>query len=239
MRFSRQLAVFQTFSIGAILLFSVSCSLSCRRGGQRLSDGTLDREGFFSGSLGTLASLRDTVWPCGKPYCAGDLVLRCGNSLASRSVRFLDKDGCFSHIGILACKEGQWVVVHAVPGEAEPPGSPEYIKAEPLQDFLLPDRASAWGVYRYVDSYVAEKASEVALELYRKKLVFDHSYDLSDPGRMYCSELIIYSYLSQGVDFSLEGRDLSFMPGISSKVVFPSDIIRHEGMVPIYFSKTP
>lgn len=195
------------------------------------------REEVFSGKREIADSFDHATWPCGKPYCPGDLVLRCGNSLASRSVRFLDKDGCFSHIGILVCKEGEWLVVHAVPGEADPPGSPEYIKAEPLRDFLLPDKALVWGVYRYMDSCVSERASEVAWEQYRKKLVFDHSYDLADPSRMYCSELIIYSYLSEGVDFSLKGRDLSFLPGISAKVVFPSDIIRHEGMVPIYFSQ--
>lgn len=241
MRFSRLLAVFRVFSIGATLLFFMSCFLSCRDGIQVRIQGVSDKgrgeKEVLSGNLGMVDSFDHAIWPCGKPYFPGDLVLRCGNSLASRSVRFLDKDGCFSHIGILVCKEGEWLVVHAVPGEADPPGSPEYIKAEPIRDFLLPDKALVWGVYRYADSCVSEKASEVAWEQYRKKRVFDHSYDLADPDRMYCSELIIYSYLSQGVDFSLEGMDLSFMPGISAKVVFPSDIVRHEDVVPIYFSK--
>lgn len=210
------------YFLGLLIVF---VGVSCRSSGHGS-----DENGFWGKDSNGRGSVTFRKGEEDWDFQEGDLVLRCGRSVASRSVRFLDKDGIYSHIGILARQDTGWVVVHAVPGESVPAGSPEYIKAEEVESFLSPSKAEIWGVYRYEDSVVASAAAREAWRIYEKRLLFDHGYDLEDTSSMYCSELVIYSYLSQGVDLSLEKREIPFLPGLSGPVVFPSDIIRSPGV---------
>ena len=66
----------------------------------------------------------------------GDLAFRRGRSFESRAVLEADSGGLYSHVGILARRDGQWRVVHAVPGEREEGDSIDRVKVESLEAFF-------------------------------------------------------------------------------------------------------
>ena len=58
---------------------------------------------------------------------SGDIVFRQGSGLTSRIVQKADKNGIYSHVGIvLRDKNGDCLVIHAVPGEPDFKGDVDY-----------------------------------------------------------------------------------------------------------------
>lgn len=164
--------------------------------------------------------------PENTPFREGDLVLRCGWGYQSRVVT-QSSASLYSHIGILHYDslDQQWQVVHAVPNEA-PQTEPDYLKAEPIEVFFAPDRASrgAWMRIDCNDS-VAQAATRYALRKVSDRVVFDDHYRLSDTTRMYCTELVWQAYLHQGIDISSGSRHQ--VPDLFSKdgsCIYPLDI---------------
>ena len=74
-------------------------------------------------------------------FSDGDLAFRRGTGFMSRIVVAADKNGTYSHVGILKKMQGEWHVIHAVPGEPEFKGDPDRVKIEPLTRFFTPDTA--------------------------------------------------------------------------------------------------
>ena len=156
----------------------------------------------------------------------GDLVLRCGYGAESKVVTEASQS-IYSHIGILHYDSptAQWQVIHAVPGEAEK-GEPEWMKAEPINEFYAYDRASC-GAWMRVDcsDSIAASAARYAMQKVAEKVEFDNDYLLSDTTQIYCTELVWQAYLHQGIDLS-EGHRHE-VPSIFSKdgaCIFPCDI---------------
>ncbi|MBO7570365.1 MAG: hypothetical protein J6T11_08480 [Bacteroidaceae bacterium] len=156
----------------------------------------------------------------------GDLVLRCGNGAESRVVTEAS-NSIYSHIGILHYDtlQAQWMVIHAVPGEAER-GEPEYLKCELLSEFYAADRAVR-GAWMRVDcpDFMAAEAAWYALRKVEERVEFDNEYLLSDTTQIYCTELVWQAWLHQGVDLS-EGHRHE-VPDLFSKdgeCIFPCDI---------------
>ncbi|MBO4673373.1 MAG: hypothetical protein J5616_03390 [Bacteroidaceae bacterium] len=156
----------------------------------------------------------------------GDLVLRCGYGAESQVVTEASQSA-YSHIGILHHDSlaDEWMVIHAVPGEAER-GEPEYVKCEPLAHFYAADRAvsGAWMRVNCADS-IAGAASRYAWSKAKAQVEFDNDYQLSDTTQLYCTELIWQAYLHQGIDLS-DGHRHS-VPTLVCKdgeCIFPSDI---------------
>ena len=137
----------------------------------------------------------------------GDLVFRCGEGIVSRAVTSVEKDGLFSHVGILVRDGGEWKVVHAVPGEKEHPGDFDRVKAETPERFFAPARARAGAMVHcgLSDPAVLERIRETALGWARDSVRFDDDYDLADSSRLYCTELVWRLYRLAGIDLS-EGR---------------------------------
>ena len=167
----------------------------------------------------------------------GDLVLRCGYGAESRVVTEASRS-IYSHIGILHrdAATRQWMVVHAVPGEAEQ-GQPEWLKAEPVAEFYAYERAvrGAWMRVDCADS-VARQAAAYAMEKVAQKVEFDNDYLLADTSRLYCTELVWQAYRHQGID--LTGGRRSEVPTFfctEGKCIFPCDI---EASPEIRFIKT-
>jgi uncharacterized protein YycO len=156
----------------------------------------------------------------------GDLVLRCGNGAESRVVTEAS-NSIYSHIGILHYDtlQAQWMVIHAVPGEAER-GVPEYLKCELLSDFYAADRAvrGAWMRVDCSDS-IAAKATRYALRKVEERVEFDNDYLLSDTLQIYCTELVWQAYLHQGIDLSEGHRhEVPSLFSQDGECIFPCDI---------------
>ena len=90
----------------------------------------------------------------------GDLAFRCGEGVFSRVVTAVEEDGAYSHVGVLVQHDGQWKVVHAVPGEKEGDRDSERVKEERVEQFFSHGRARK-GCLIHVDGLSADQAEEM------------------------------------------------------------------------------
>lgn len=193
-------------------LFAACCSLmSCRKGDD-------------SSSLFAFTAFEE-----------GDIVFRRGTGWAGQMVLAADKAGCYSHIGIMVKEGDAWKVVHAVPGEPDFKGDTDRVKKDDVSVFFQPGRAKSGAVMRIEkDSLLALKAAKHALKLYHQGILFDHSYNLADTTKMYCTELVDYVFRKQGIDLT-EGRMSRInVPGFRGDFLFPSDIQQSSRLCLIY-----
>lgn len=158
----------------------------------------------------------------------GDIVLREGNSMESRIVASADKHSSYTHCGIIARLGDSVVVVHAVPNEPDFEGDVDRVKAEPLRSFFSAQRAKGGCLLRCsVDFNVARNSARKAVEIFRRKTLFDHSYNADDTTKMYCCELVEYAYRQSGVAIVGTGHHNFNMPGLKlNNVIFPSDFLK-------------
>ncbi|TLU88077.1 MAG: hypothetical protein FDX30_01165 [Chlorobium sp.] len=118
----------------------------------------------------------------------GDLVFRYGNGFWSpyfRNVSTLQKR--FSHTGIVFFRNGRpWVVhsdAHSLTGVGQ-------VRLEPLESFLAD--ASDFAFYRLdAPQSVRKHIATVAFSYLGRP--FDPSFDLHDPSKLYCSELVMHA----------------------------------------------
>ena len=75
------------------------------------------------------------------------------------------------------------------------------------------------------DSSYARKASELAMAMYKRGVLFDHDYDDADTTLMYCCELVRHVYARVGVNLA-EGKQHEIsLPALKTiRCVLPSDI---------------
>ncbi len=166
----------------------------------------------------------------------GDIVFRRGTGITSRIVLAADREGSYSHVGILKKENGKWHVIHAVPGEPDFKGDADRVKMETIEHFFEAGKAIRGAVMRVSkDLIVACKAAKNALNLFLKRVPFDHSYNLNDTTEMYCTELIDYVYRKEGVDLP-EGRISSInIPGLRGDYLLPNDIVQSKRLCLIYY----
>ena len=164
---------------------------------------------------------------------AGDVVFRRGCGFTSHAVLFADRQGNYSHVGIVVDSCGTLLVVHAVPGEPDYEGDPDRVKADTPQHFFSTEYTSIGEVRRPADASVAAKAAQVAWQVYQRHTLFDHDYDDADTTRMYCTELVAFAFSRAGHDI-VEGRRRHVnLPFIRHDCVFPSDVHASDFLTPI------
>jgi uncharacterized protein YycO len=158
---------------------------------------------------------------------AGDIVLRCGSGITSRAVQYADGGGCYSHVGMVVDSSGVMMIVHAVPDEHDGSNDVDRVKMDAPDVFFSSMRTSNGRVMRYADSIAARRAAAEAYRIYRKKLLFDHDYNISDTTAMYCSELVEYAYQqAAGVSITCGARQDVSMPAIDfEQLILPSNFV--------------
>lgn len=157
----------------------------------------------------------------------GDILLRKGTGLTSRAVMLADGGSDYSHCGIVVTSEGKTMVIHAVPDEPDFEGDTDRVKIEPIEEFFSDIKASKGCIMRSTNKYAAKTSAGKAIEIYRRKTSFDHSYDLNDTTKMYCSELVEMAYTAGGIDISEGRRHNIRLPGMEFRnVILPSDFTK-------------
>lgn len=165
--------------------------------------------------------------------CPGDVVLRRGGGMASRAVLLADGRGEYSHVGIVVDSAGVIMVAHAVPGEPDYPGDPDRVKLESPNAYFDAGRANRGCVMRCADSAVAQRAAARAMQVYRRRTLFDHDYDDADTTRVYCCELVEAAYRSAGLPLAALPRHNVSLPWlVLDSVIFPSDF-RHSPVLKV------
>ena len=166
----------------------------------------------------------------------GDIAFRRGTGITSRVVLAADREGAYSHTGILKKKAGQWYVIHAVPGEPDFKDDPDRVKMETVEVFFEKRKAVNGAIMRVSgDSVARYRAATHAEHLYESHVLFDHDYDLADTTKMYCTELIDFVYRKEGIDLP-EGR-VSYVniPGFRGDYLLPNDIAQSKRLCLIYY----
>lgn len=166
----------------------------------------------------------------------GDIVFRKGTGITSRIVLTADREGTYSHTGILKKKDGLWYVIHAVPGEPDFKDDPDRVKMETVETFFKKRKAIHGSIMRVSkDSTAAYRAAVNAEHLYDVHVLFDHDYDLADTTKMYCTELIDFVYRKEGIDLP-EGRISRVnIPGLRGDYLLPNDITQSKHLCLIYY----
>lgn len=158
----------------------------------------------------------------------GDVVFRRGGGFASQVVLAADAQGEYSHVGIVVDSAGQKMIVHAVPGEPDFKGDEDRVKMDTPDHFFSTEFTIIGEVCRPKNPTIARKASEVAMRLYKKRVLFDHAYDDRDSLKMYCTELIVYAFRQAGCEIVTNKRHTVNLPIIKAECIFPSDIYSSE-----------
>lgn len=181
-------------------------------------------------AVAMLASCAETeqrsILPEGCELRAGDVVFRRGSGLTSRAVLAADRNGAYSHIGIVVDSCGVMMVVHAVPGEPDYEGDPDRVKMDTPQRFFSSMNARIGEVKRLRgDSATALRAARFAVDVYKRGTLFDHDYDDTDTTKMYCCELIDFVYRKAGRPLAGHKRHYFHLPGLNPiRCILPSDI---------------
>jgi len=157
----------------------------------------------------------------------GDLIFRRGKSAESQAVIIADRRSEFSHVGIIYIEKRTPFVIHAVPGENE--GRKDYIKKEKLSDFLAPEKASKYSVFRSnFPKPINETAASVANRYYQDKRQFDNKFDLSTNDKLYCTELIMKAYQqASNQPFKFSTTHLNIIFG-TIDIILPGNIIENK-----------
>lgn len=96
----------------------------------------------------------------------GDIAFRRGTGITSRVVLAADREGTYSHTDILKKKDGQWYVIHAVPGEPDFKDDPDRVKMETVEVFFEERKAINGAIMRIAeDSARAYRAAVQAERL--------------------------------------------------------------------------
>ena len=168
----------------------------------------------------------------------GDVVFRRCTGLTSRVVMMSDREGIFSHTGIVADSAGQLMVVHAVPGESERRDEPDRVKMEPLGRFFSSRQAVAAGVARPKDAEAGRRAAEYALRRYREGTLFDHDFDDNDTTRLYCTQLVTLAYRQAGVRLVDSVPEIIDLPSFHYRCILPSQLLQSPQLQIIFTHET-
>lgn len=159
-------------------------------------------------------------------FQTGDVIFRRGIGVLSQAVLAADRDGAYSHVGLIWRTADGVSVIHV--SVDDPPGSPDVARIERIEDFLAADRASAYCVCRLVDDRTdaARGAVSVALGYVERRAPFDSAFDLSTPDALYCTELVWRAYREVGVDLADGGLDRGGFVGGSGGYLLPGTLLR-------------
>lgn len=167
-----------------------------------------------------------SILPTGCRLLPGDVVFRRGGGVTSHAVLMADGGGVYSHVGIVVDSCGVAMIVHAVPDEPDFEGDSDRVKMDAPDVFFRKSRAAQGAVLRHRDSVAARRAAVEALALYGRHVAFDHDYDDHDTTRMYCTELVTYTFRRAGHPLrGISHQHLRFLD-IDADCVLPSELLQ-------------
>lgn len=120
----------------------------------------------------------------------GDIILRHGYGLVSDMiVKTLKEKISLSHCAIVVRNDSLFGVVHSVSQSVSDADGVQY---QDINTFTKHSKMNSIILVRLrsEDSVIGEKISKRALHYYNLKVPFDHSFDLFDDSKFYCSEIV-------------------------------------------------
>lgn len=146
----------------------------------------------------------------------GDLIFREGNEAISDMVLTMD-DGQFSHVGLLAKHEGEWVVIHSTPSEIE--GRIDGVVIDPINFFISPQRSRHYAVY-HVEATNDQREQAVRWAREQEGTPFS----ILDPEGIYCTTLVWEAWHGAGVDLEAQFTHMA-IPLAEGEYLLPSGLL--------------
>lgn len=136
----------------------------------------------------------------------GDIILRHGYGLVSDMiVKTLNEDIDISHCAILKKKDNTWFAIHSVSQSLS-----EYdgVQTQDLNSFIKESQQNSVVVVRYknLNDTALHNVAIKADQYLQKRIPFDHSFDLSDSSKFYCTELLYYAFKNGANTDILDGK---------------------------------
>ncbi len=168
----------------------------------------------------------------------GDLIFRQGEGWAGQTLAWIDRSTSYSHVGIIALVEEQPFVIHASVGAVPESQEAGIVRMESLEAFLARDTTVAIAISRLtIPDVEAQHLAVTTAETYANQhLPFDHSFDLSTPNQLYCTELVWRSYQAAGLDLVNNQFDQLTLPfgNPSQHYLFPDRLLNSPHLSVVY-----
>lgn len=125
----------------------------------------------------------------------GDILLRQGQGpFSTHIVRYLDEKHPLSHCGIVCDLNNKLTIIHCISEELS---GIDGVQTQNIPDFFADVADSNIAIIRpMMDSSQRIKFVSEAKRYLNKKIKFDHDFNFKDTTKLYCSELIYYSYIN-------------------------------------------
>lgn len=119
----------------------------------------------------------------------GDIILRHGYGLVSDLIVSSLNEGLnISHCAIVHKTDSVFQVIHSV---SQNLSDVDGVQAQDIQPFIRDSKENSVIVLRYKDSLNTQsRIAKRALYYLKKKIAFDHNFDIADSSTFYCTELI-------------------------------------------------
>jgi hypothetical protein len=136
----------------------------------------------------------------------GDFILRRGSGMVSDMIaKVLNEEYDISHCGLVVERPDGFWVVHSVSNNVS---DQDGMQAHRLADFVQQSNPGSIVVTRFITEDDNAGLSRRAVDHLRRKVPFDHKFDLADTTSIYCSELLWRIVRDEyGVDVFQEAAD--------------------------------
>ena len=124
----------------------------------------------------------------------GDIVMRRGRSWLSHTIASFTTNGV-SHCGLVVREGEDWIVIHSISGRIS---EIDGVRADKLDTFM---REAVPGSLWHASPRHSLDGAAVAREgrkMLERGAAFDMDFDMDDPHKIYCSELVRNAYLGSG-----------------------------------------
>nr|MDK2851107.1 hypothetical protein [Candidatus Cloacimonadota bacterium] len=170
----------------------------------------LNSSAFLGGAISSPQRILENDYFCDRlDLQEGDLMLRRGCSFVSTliSQAFPRAEG-MSHCGIVVKIDGSWKIIHSISGSIS---DQDGIRIDPISSFA--SKAQNGKIYHIKPIFEIDRnlITEKAKQYLKQNVAFDHDFDLDDPSKMYCSELVRAVYLEAG------SRDVFIYKNVAGK----------------------
>ena len=140
---------------------------------------------------------------------AGDIIVRKGGGALSYQLMQISGEN-YSHCGIVVKQEKSWMVIEASDDEEG-----DGVRMIALSDFVKYTADSALFICRQVlDTTKGRAIAERAFYYLGQNIPFDYRFNLTDPAKFYCSELLLHVFLDVFNDpvFEVRRQHKTYVP---------------------------
>ncbi len=154
----------------------------------------------------------------------GDLIFKMCLYLDSEIVNLVDKNGNYSHVGIIVKRGGMIFVLSSEPNAG--------VEFQNINDFLKD--ASSFSIFRLnVNENLTEKAVKAGKTFLNRP--FDNNFDLTNNNKIYCTELVWKSFLKAGFDLTCgKFNHFNFIFFKKKNYILPSLLLSSKKIKKIY-----